>query len=172
MSLTEIRQIVHVQINHFWWTDYKPQHHPRMTLYWDVSKFWSSWKLLLPPAPIKVNIWTFSLKIFVPIIICYSHDNSSVLNRSTRWLFQTWSRVHMIVNFDTWNALTGKLWNCMGSWFNFLKQICLTVVEKVLNFQSYMNIQCVFTRNMAKLTCDSLLDLTSNANIVTGSPVP
>lgn len=25
---------------------------------------------------------------------------------------------------------------------------------------------------MAKLTCDSLLDLTSNANIVTGSPVP
>lgn len=35
-----------------------------------------------------------------------------------------------------------------------------------------MNIQCVFTRNMAKLTCDSLLDLTSNANIVTGSPVP
>lgn len=78
----------------------------------------------------------------------------------------------MIMNFDIWNALTGKLWNCMGSWFNFLKQICLTVVEKVLNFQSYMNIQCLFTRNMAKLTCDSLLDLTSNANIVTGSPVP
>lgn len=69
----------------------------------------------------------------------------------------------------------GKVWNCMGSWFNFLKQICLTVVEKVLNFQSYMNIQCIFTgtrNNMAKLTCDSLLDLTSNANIVTGSPVP
>lgn len=80
-------------INHFWLTDYKPQHHLRMTLYWDVSKFLSSWKLLLPPAPIKVNIWTFSLKIFVPIIICYSHDNSSVLNCSTTVTFSTFSNL-------------------------------------------------------------------------------
>lgn len=48
----------------------------------------------------------FNIKLF---------DNNGFLN-----FFQTWSRVHIT------NALTGKLWNCMGSWFKFLKQIFLT----------------------------------------------
>lgn len=159
-------------------TDYKPQHHLRMTLYWDVSKFWSSWKLLLPPAPIKVNIWTFSLKIFVLntnnyMLLSWQQFSIKLFNNSdflnffkldpgSTWLWILRHEMHWLGNFETAWVVDSI----------FLKQICLKVVEKVLNFQSYMNIQCVFTRNMAKLTCDSLLDLTSNANIVTGSPVP
>lgn len=110
--------------------------------------------------------------MYVTIIICSYHNNSSVLNCSTTmtelfqtglgstWLWILIHEMHWLGNFET-------------AWVVDSKQICLTVVEKVLlNFQSYMNIQCVFTRNMAKLTCDSLLDLTSNAKMVTGSPVP
>lgn len=55
------------------------------------------------------------------------------------------------------------------------------LVEKVLYVHTFMHIRSIFIRkysyklnpyHMAKHTCDSLLDLTSNAKMVTGSPVP
>lgn len=63
------------------------------------------------------------------------------------------------------------------------------LVEKVLYVHTFMHIRSIFIRkysyntlihvqkklnpyHMAKRTCDSLLDLTSNAKMVTGSPVP
>lgn len=103
-------------INHFWLTDYKPQHHLRMTLYWDVSKFLSSWKLLLPPAPIKVKIWTFSLKIFVLtnnyMLLSWQQFSIKLFNNSdffnffkldpgSTWLWILIHEMHWLGNFET-----------------------------------------------------------------------